>query len=78
MSREQLTVAALALPLDEQVELAQTLWENIHNHGMDTPAVDEALLAEVRRRDEELSSGSVQGYAHEEVMAAARQAIGCE
>jgi len=34
-------------------------------------------LAEAIRRDEELSSGVVQGRTHEEVMQAARRAVGC-
>ena len=40
-------------------------------------AKDREAVAEAIRRDEELSSGAVQGRTHEEVMRAARRAIGC-
>ena len=39
--------------------------------------MDREALAEAIRRDEELSSGVVQGRTHEEVMQAARRAVGC-
>ena len=75
MSAEQLTAEALALPLAAQVALAQTLWESI-NQGVTDP--DEAeLTREFQRREEELSSGRVVGRIHEEVMQAARRALGC-
>ena len=41
----------------------------------DTP--DRKAIAEAIRRDKELSSGAVKGRTHEEVMRAARRAIGC-
>jgi putative addiction module component (TIGR02574 family) len=75
MSTEQITSEAMALPLAERVSLAQALWESI-NSGL--PATDEgAAVAEAVRRDEELSSGAVNGRSHDEVMKAARRATGC-
>jgi putative addiction module component (TIGR02574 family) len=75
MSTEQITAEAMALPLSERVALAQTLWQSIHS-GL--AEVDEqAAIREAVRRDEELSSGKVAGRTHEEVMQAARRAIGC-
>jgi len=38
---------------------------------------EDTALRESIRRDEELSSGSVTGRTHEEVMQAARRSIGC-
>ena len=73
MSLQQLSNEALALPLTERAALAQTLWASL-DHEMATPD-DDSIMAEVLRRDAELTSGTVTGRTHEEVMAAARRAI---
>ncbi len=75
MSTEQLTTEAMALPLSERVSLAQMLWQSIDAGLADTDEMD--ALREVIRRDQELSSGAVAGRTHDEVMQAARRAIGC-
>ena len=75
MSTQQLTVEAMALPMSERVSLAQALWQSI-NAGLEAAKNSEAL-AEAIRRDDEISSGAVQGRTHEEVMLAARRAVGC-
>ncbi|MEY2879731.1 MAG: putative addiction module component [Verrucomicrobiota bacterium] len=75
MSNQQLTTAAMALPLAERVSLAQSLWQSIDAGLTDTTEAD--ALRTAIRRDEELSSGTVAGRTHEEVMRAARRAIGC-
>ena len=75
MSTEQLTTEAMALPLSERVSLAQALWQSIDASLADTDERD--AMQEARRRDQELSSGAVAGRTHEEVMQAARRAIGC-
>jgi putative addiction module component (TIGR02574 family) len=75
MFADQILTEAMALPLSERVTLAQTLWQSIDAGLSDTEereAVQEAI-----RRDQELSSGAVVGRTHEEVMQAARRAIGC-
>ena len=75
MSTQQLTTEAMALPLSERVSLAQTLWQSIDAGLADTEERD--AMREAIRRDQELSSGAVVGRTHEEVMQAARRAIGC-
>ena len=65
----------MALPISERVSLAQALWQSI-NGGLEA-ANDREDLAEAIRRDDEISSGVVQGRTHEEVMLAARRAVGC-
>ena len=75
MSTQQLTSEAMALPISERVSLAQALWQSI-NAGLEAAKNSEAL-AEAIRRDDEISSGAVQGRTHEEVMRAARRAVGC-
>jgi hypothetical protein len=61
--------------LSERVALAQALRGSI---DADLPDSDEReAVVEAIRRDEELSSGSVAGRTHEEVMRAARRAIKC-
>ena len=75
MSTQELTAEAMALPLPDRVSLAQALWESIEAGLVDT---DENLAAcEAVRRDEEISSGSITGRPHEEVMRAARRSLGC-
>ena len=76
MSTQQLKHEAMLLPLSERVSLAQALWESIDAGLADT---DEGVaVREAIRRDQELSSGTVSGRTHEQVMQAARRAIGCD
>jgi putative addiction module component (TIGR02574 family) len=75
MSAQQLTTEAMALPLSERVSLAQALWQSIEAGRPDADQ-DEAVR-EAMRRDEGLSSGAVIGRSHEDVMEAARRALGC-
>ncbi len=75
MSAQELTANAMALSLADRVVLAQTLWESI---DVGLPDMDEgAAMVEAVRRDNELSSGAVAEISHEEVLQAARTAIGC-
>lgn len=76
MSTQELTTEAMALPLSERVALAQALWQSI-DAGLGDTSEREAVKEAVRR-DQELSSGAVVGRTHEEVMQAARRAIGCD
>ena len=74
MSREQITRAALELPLNERVELAEQLWQSIEE-GL--PAVEEREAIETaKRRDAELDSGAVSGRTHDQVMESIRRALG--
>jgi putative addiction module component (TIGR02574 family) len=75
MSTQQLAAEAMALPLSERVQLAQDLWQSIDIGLNDTD--ERAAVRDAIRRDQELSSGAVVGRSHEEVMQAARRAIGC-
>jgi putative addiction module component (TIGR02574 family) len=76
MSTEQLKQEAMSLPISERVSLAQALWESINAGLVDTD--EQAAVREAARRDQELSSGTVSGRTHEQVMQAARRAIGCD
>ena len=75
MSTQQLTTEAMSLPLSERVSLAQTLWHSIDAGLADTE--EREAVREAIQRDQELSSDAVVGRTHEEVMQAARRAIGC-
>jgi hypothetical protein len=75
MSTEQITQAAIDLPLPERVSLAQRLWESIE-YGL-ADAEEESVITEAVRRDDELTAGVVVGREHGEVMRAARQRLGC-
>jgi putative addiction module component (TIGR02574 family) len=76
MSTQELKQEAMALPLSERVSLAQALWESINAGLVDSD--EQAAVREAVRRDQELSSGAVVGRSHEQVMQAARRAIGCD
>jgi putative addiction module component (TIGR02574 family) len=76
METRQLTEQLMALPLAERVDLAEALWQSI-GEGLRAGEEQEAIT-QARRRDAELASGSVSGRSHDEVMKAARRAIGCD
>ena len=72
----QITKEALALPPNERMDMAFALWDSLSERDREeSNAVDPDLVAEICRRDEELTSGAVQGRSHAEVMAAARKSI---
>jgi putative addiction module component (TIGR02574 family) len=79
MSTQHLLDELLALPLPERIALAQALWQSI-NEGPDTAGAEEEreTMAEARQRDADLTSGSVPGRSHEQVMEAARHTLGCD
>lgn len=76
MSTQQLTIEAMALPLPERVSLAQALWQSIDAGLAETQERD--AVQEAVRRDRELASGAMVGRTQEEVMQAARRALGCD
>ena len=75
MSTNELAAEAIALPLSERVSLAQALWQSIEANLPDIS--EQEAVREAIRRDGELESSAVIGRTHEEVMEAARKAIGC-
>lgn len=75
MIAQQLITDAMALPLSERVMLAQKLWQSIDTGLSNTD--EQKAMHDAIRRDQELSAGTVVGRTHEEVMKAARRAIGC-
>jgi putative addiction module component (TIGR02574 family) len=76
MSITQIKELVLALPPDERADLAEILWDSILP-GFQPGTEDSDFAAELHRRDEEMSNGSVPCYTHEEVMAHARRIAGC-
>jgi putative addiction module component (TIGR02574 family) len=76
MTTEELIADAMALPLAERISLAQALWESINAGLVDTD--ERSAIAEAVQRDEELSSGKVNGRTHAEVMQSARRALKCD
>ena len=67
MPNPDLTQQALALPLTEQVELAQALWQSISDRSF-AAEDDRDALRVARRRNEDLTAGRVTGRSHEQVM----------
>jgi len=70
MTTQQLTTEAPALPLAQRIELAQTLWESI-DCGLPEIAPEEAIR-DAARRDAELTSGTVVGRTHADVVRVSR------
>jgi hypothetical protein len=78
MSREQLTLEAIALPVGERIALAQALWRSIHESPTGSVVEEEAeAVREAARRDLELTSGTAVGRSHQAVMDTAKRALGC-
>ena len=69
MTTSTLIEQVLALPLEERVGLAEALWQSI---GDGLTASDERdAIEQAIQRDAELTSGTVRGRTHKEVMDAA-------
>ncbi len=73
MSTDQITTAALALPMEERVRLAQTLWVSIDKDLAETS--EAAAVEESARRADELERGAVKGQSHEDAMRNLRRGL---
>jgi putative addiction module component (TIGR02574 family) len=60
MSATEILAAAKALPLDERIEIAQGLWEDIAGNGYDADLTPEQI-AELERRAAEARAHPEQG-----------------
>jgi hypothetical protein len=76
MAIQPLIEQAMSLPLEERIGLAEALWQSICE-GLPAASEREAI-EQATQRDAELTSGTAVGRTHEEVMQAARRAIGCD
>jgi putative addiction module component (TIGR02574 family) len=77
VSITQLKELALALPPEERADLAEVLWESLHDHPLDVGQDEGAFMQELKRRDQEMSADPNSCSTHEEVMAEARRRLGC-
>lgn len=76
---DALVEQALALPYEERVSLASRLLDSLTEEELtDAARNNEALLAELRRRDDEMSNGTDPCRPFGEALADARRAIGCD
>ena len=74
----QIADQALALPTAERVKLAQKLWESLTEAERNSLIGDESATIELaKKRDAELSDGSVAHRSHEDVMESARKSMEC-
>ncbi len=72
LTREQLEVEARSLPRDERARLVEALLGSLDEEA----EIEEAWRIEVRRRDEELKSGAVEGIPAERVFAELDELVG--
>ena len=75
MSATEILRAAKALPLDEQIELAQELWHSIAEQGTD-PDLTPAQAAELDRRLAEFEKNPSDGISLEQVEAEMKRRFG--
>jgi putative addiction module component (TIGR02574 family) len=73
MSTDQITAAALALPMSDRVQLAQALWVSIDRDIPESDAI--RAVEESAQRADELDSGAVKGKPHEDVMRELRRSL---
>jgi putative addiction module component (TIGR02574 family) len=73
---ERLASTALKLPTRQRAKLAQALWDSIDSKPTDVP-LNKETLAQIKRRDREMSEGNIRCRTHAQVMRAARKAAGC-
>ena len=73
MSTDQITTAALALSLEERVQLAQALWVSIDKGLVEMKEAE--AVGESARRAEELDRGEDEGQLHEEAMRDLRRGL---
>lgn len=73
----EITREVLSFSVADRIEIAQELWQSLHDLDSDK-AADKDLLEEIRRRNAELSTGTVRGRTHQEVMESMRRAIECK
>jgi putative addiction module component (TIGR02574 family) len=69
-SFDALVSSALALPPEQRVELAERLWMSVEG-----TFEDEALFAEIDRREAEIESGAVQPISFDQAMSDNRNQI---
>jgi putative addiction module component (TIGR02574 family) len=72
MSTEQIEQELLKLPLAERARLAERLIASLDEDA----EVEAAWIAEVRKRDEELVSGAVEGIPLEDALRSIRTKVG--
>jgi len=67
---KKLTEEILSLPLDDQVIIAQTVWDRVEHFS--DPEIEQAWMEESERRWKEIEQGQVQCLSAEEAMNRAR------
>jgi putative addiction module component (TIGR02574 family) len=77
MTIAQITNEALALPLPQRIELAQQLWDSIHDRA-DPGPIDEATRTEIERRDAEMENGAIVGVAHDQALELIEKSLRCK
>ena len=75
---QQLTEMALALSIEQRIELVRRLEESLECDEVGDPAHQEQVMAVVRQRMEELKRGTAREVEWSEILDEARKSIRCE
>lgn len=76
MMTDEFARQLLALPLAERVALAEALWESIDGHSAGVMEEEQDAVELAKKRDAELAGDAGLGRTPEQVMEAARRALG--
>lgn len=68
---------ALQLDPADRLTVAQELWDSVDPYPDPPVVIDDALMAEIDRRDAEMEQGLVTPLTHDELMASVQRALEC-
>jgi putative addiction module component (TIGR02574 family) len=72
---EDILKQALQLPPEDRLTVAQGLWNSVEPGPGAAASIDDALMAEIRRRDAEMDAGLI--HTREEMMAIVQEGRTC-
>ena len=79
MNSSELLTELMSLPAAQRLEIAQKVWASLEDVDLPTSGDSASeTLPVARKRDAEMSAGSVEARDHDDVMEHAQRSIHCE